>query len=395
MELFKRFSSASGLHINSDKSDFYSNGMSPATIDKVLQGTGFKKGDLPFKMISRIRGWNSRKISYASRLVLVKSVISTIHNYWSQIFILLVGVMDRIQALCRNFLWEGNDQYSKAPLVAWNVLCQSKETGGLGLIDSKTWNVVSIGKLVWWITSKQDHLWIRWIDAIYLKGTTWLDYEPTPYSSWAWRKVCEVKNIMKSGYVNGKWRGANDTYTIAEGYAWLMQSTEVRVSWYKFVWNRFNTPKWCFTTWLQQQQRLLTLDRLAKMGVAVPTECYICGMAPETYDHLFRGCVYAQTCYQLLAKWLGVNAMDLCSCDKLLHMKKLSLLARQVIIAAVAGLIYGIWQCRNVCRLDGYVMQPGSLIQHIQTDCRNRVLGVFQGPMALADKSWCNVVGIC
>ncbi|XP_074313776.1 uncharacterized protein LOC141648969 [Silene latifolia] len=92
MELFKRFSSASRLHINSNKSDFYSNGMSPATVDKVLQGTGFKKGDLPFKylgvkishkrltkvdcnvlvdrMISRIRGWNSRKISYAGRLVL-------------------------------------------------------------------------------------------------------------------------------------------------------------------------------------------------------------------------------------------------------------------------------------------------------------------------------------
>ncbi|XP_074283920.1 uncharacterized protein LOC141608468 [Silene latifolia] len=194
---------------------------------------------------------------------------------------------------------------------------------------------------------------------------------------------------MKNGYMNGKWRGANDAYTISDGYKWLMQSTEVRVAWYKFVWNRFNIPKWCFTNWLQQQQRLLTLDRLAKMGVAVPTECFICGVAPETHEHLFRGCVYAQNCYQLLANWLGVNVTDLCSCEKLLHLKKLSLLARQVIIAAVVGLIYGIWHYRNVCRLDGYVKQPGSLIQQIQADYRNRVLGVFQGPMALVDRNWC------
>ncbi|XP_074267102.1 uncharacterized protein LOC141590406 [Silene latifolia] len=364
MELFKRFSSASGLHINSEKSDFYSNGMSIATVDKILQGTGFKKGDLPFKylgvkishkrltkmdcnvlvdrMISRIRGWNSRKISYAGRLVLVKSALSTIHNYWSQIFVLPVGVMDRIKALCRNFLWEGSDKYSKAPLVAWNVLCQSKETGGLGLIDSKIWNVAAI------------------------------DYEPSSYSSWAWRKICEVKHTMKNGYVNGKRRGTNEAYTISDGYKWLMQCTAVK-----------------------QQQRLLTLDRLTKMGVAVPTECFICGMAPETHEHLFSGCVYAQSCYQILANWLGVNVTELCSCEKLLHLKKISLLARQVIIAAVAGLIYGIWHCRNVCRLDGYVTQPGRLIQQIQADCKSRVLGVFQGPMALADRNWCHGVGIC
>ncbi|XP_074292957.1 uncharacterized protein LOC141619833 [Silene latifolia] len=38
MEVFKRFSIASGLHINSDKSDFYCNVMAPATVQKVLQG---------------------------------------------------------------------------------------------------------------------------------------------------------------------------------------------------------------------------------------------------------------------------------------------------------------------------------------------------------------------
>ncbi|XP_074265959.1 uncharacterized protein LOC141588414 [Silene latifolia] len=182
MEAFKRFSNVSGLNINSDKSDFYSNGMSPALVQKVLHGTGFKSGDLPF----------------------------------------------RIQALYMNFIWEGEDKYSKAPLVAWNVLCPGKEYVGLGIIDSKLWNVEAIGKLVWWLASKQDQLWIKWVNNIYIKEANWLQYEPTNYSSLAWRKICEVKNTLKAGYVNGKWRGTDVPYTIADGYQWLMQGPAVK-----------------------------------------------------------------------------------------------------------------------------------------------------------------------
>ncbi|XP_074306305.1 uncharacterized protein LOC141641547 [Silene latifolia] len=154
MEVFHCFSSASGLQISNEKSDIILNGLTPGVEDDILKYTGFKKGTLPFKylgvqishkrltkldcnvlvdrMLLRIRGWNKRKISYSGRLVLVKSVLATIHNYWSQIFILPMGVIDRIKALCRNFLWEGGEGYSKAPLVAWSTLCKGKEYGGLG-----------------------------------------------------------------------------------------------------------------------------------------------------------------------------------------------------------------------------------------------------------------------
>ncbi|XP_074296921.1 uncharacterized protein LOC141627584 [Silene latifolia] len=306
METFKRFFSASGLSINSEKSDFYCNGISQTVIHRVLQGTGFKSGQLPFKylgvkishkrltkidcnilvdrMIARIRGWNSRKISYSGRLILVKFVLSTIHNYWSQIFVLPAGIMDRIQALCRTFLWEGTDTYSKSPLVSWNVLCMDKKQEGLGLTDSKLWNYAAIGKLVWWIASKQDHLWIKWVDHIYLKGTPWFHYEPTNYSSWAWRKVCQIKSMFQSGYINGLWQGDAKDYTIVEGYKWLQSTAGTKVPWFTVVWNRYNVPKWNFTMWLVQHERLLTLDRLRKWGMAVPSECFICGQASRRFE---------------------------------------------------------------------------------------------------------------
>ncbi|XP_074315287.1 uncharacterized protein LOC141651473 [Silene latifolia] len=410
METFKRFSSTSGLTINSEKSDFYCNRMSQHVVQRVLQGIGFKKGELPFKylgvkishkrltkincnvlvdrMIARIRGWKSRKISYSGRLILVKSVLSTIHNHWSQIFVLPVSIMDRIQALCKTFLWEGSDNYSRSPLVAWNVLCMDNEHGVLGLTDSKIWNYATIGKLVWWVTSKQDHLWIKWVDHIYLKGTPWFQYEPTTYSSWAWRKVCQIKTMFQNGYTNGLWNGDIKEYTISSGYNWLLQNTGSKVPWFKIVWNRYNVPKWNFTMWLVQQKRLLTLDRLRKWGMDVPIECFLCGQAPEDHQHLFQQCRFTQQCLQLLANWLGLSSGLLLKPECHLRLRYLSAYARKVCSDAVVGLYYRIWRCRNVCRLEGYVPTPTLLVLQIQEDCNRQIQGCFKGYMKHTDSDW-------
>ncbi|XP_074271342.1 uncharacterized protein LOC141595277 [Silene latifolia] len=253
--------------ISKEKSDIIINGLQPEIEAEILEHTGFKKGTLPFKylgiqishkrltkmdcnvlvdrMVKRIRGWNKRKISYS-----------------------------------------GNDSYSKVPLVAWKTLCKSKEHGGLGVLDSRVWNIAAVGKLVWWMVSKKDHLWIKWIDKIYMKGRAWTGYKPVTSSSWAWRKICEVKTRFKEAYIDNKWLGEDEEYTITTGYDWLMQSTNVKVPWYTIVWNRFNVNKHSFIAWLIKHERLLTLDRLFKMGIVTQLSCYLCGEDTENHEHL-------------------------------------------------------------------------------------------------------------
>ncbi|XP_074265711.1 uncharacterized protein LOC141588156 [Silene latifolia] len=305
-----------------------------------------------------------------------------------------MGVMDRIQALCRNFLWEGHGSYSKAPLVVWNVLCTSKDKGGLGLTDSKLWNIAAIGKLIWWLASKQDHLWIRWVNCIYIKGMPWKDYEPTPYSSWAWRKICEVKKLFKVGYTDDKWRGTDVAYTISDGYNWLLNETTQKFPWARIVWNRYNLPKWSFIMWLIQHHRLLTLDRLRKMGLDVPTDCYLCGMEAETHTHIFRTCIYITRCFQLLSSWLQIPVGILLATECILKLRRFSMLVRQIILAAIVGVHYGVWKSRNTGRVDGYVMNPVHLVRLVQVDCRRRVAGEFQGSMTNFDKTWCRDHGL-
>ncbi|XP_074306149.1 uncharacterized protein LOC141641383 [Silene latifolia] len=248
--------------------------------------------------------------------------------------------MERIQALCRNFLWEGGESYSKAPLVSWNILCKGKNFGGLGLIDNKLWNLAVIGKLAWWILMKKDLLWIRWIDSIYLKGSPCLSYSSSPNSSCAWHKVCEVKDKFKLAYDSGMWQGDTEAYNIAKGYDWLGRNDDQKVQWEAMVWNRYNIPKHNFINWMIQRGRFLTLDRLAKMGICDNGLCFLCGQCPETHQHIFEACPYIIKCFSLLHNWLGIVNNDLNYGVLILKDRLQSLLIRMLKSVAVMGLYY-------------------------------------------------------
>ncbi|XP_074291708.1 uncharacterized protein LOC141618493 [Silene latifolia] len=140
--------------------------------------------------------------------------------------------------------------------------------------------------------------------------------------------------------------------------------------------------------WLMQQEQLLTLDKLRKWVMDGPPECFLCGQAPEDHQHLFQHCPFTQQCFQLLASWLGMSYGILLKPESLLRLRHFSVYVRKVCCAAVVGLYYGIWRCRNVCRLEGFVPTPTILVLQIQEDCKRRIQGCFQGYMKQAYSDW-------
>ncbi|XP_074291885.1 uncharacterized protein LOC141618699 [Silene latifolia] len=146
--------------------------------------------------------------------------------------------------------------------------------------------------------------------------------------------------------------------------------------------------------WLKQHQRLLTLDRLQKMGITDQDICFVYGLKPENHTHLFIECTYATRCFQLLADWLHLPVGNLIDLNLLLKVRSHSLLSKRIIQDAVAGVVYGIWQNRNHCRVDGYVQLPEKLLQQVKLECKRRVLGVYHGIMKAVDRQWCNVIGL-
>ncbi|XP_074298290.1 uncharacterized protein LOC141629139 [Silene latifolia] len=240
---FSTFSRPTGLKISAAKSNAYFCGVSDQLKQEILSVSGLKEGELPFrylglpiqttrlqkkdceclveKICSKIHGYGARKFSFAGRLTLVQAVLKSLCSYWASLFVLPKGIIQRVEATCRNFLWDGGTEYRRAPLVAWDKVCRTKEEGGLGLQDMEMWNKALVGRLVDWIYEGRNSVWVKWVECNHLKGRTWSDYEPSTNSSLVWRRICRVKTELAAGYLTGKWHDQPNGYSPASYYRWL------------------------------------------------------------------------------------------------------------------------------------------------------------------------------
>ncbi|XP_074289017.1 uncharacterized protein LOC141614161 [Silene latifolia] len=279
---FVAFSAASGLYMNQQKSNIYFNGVHQHKKAQILSISGCQEGQLPFKylgvpitagklgkrecqalvekIVEKIRAVGARKCSYAGRLVIVQSVLTSLYSYWANIFLIPKGVLRKIDSICRNYMWDGTSNYVRSPLVSWEQVCVPKLEGGLGIRYSLTWNKATIGKLVWWIYSKPDSLWVKWVHQLYLKGC---------------------------------WLATQTGYTVNSGYEWLRHK-EQKVGWAKLVWNSWSLPKHSFLAWLIFRNALNVREKLFRHGITTMNECCICHDAEETVTHLFQQCEYAK-----------------------------------------------------------------------------------------------------
>ncbi|XP_074300263.1 uncharacterized protein LOC141631499 [Silene latifolia] len=107
--------------------------------------------------------------------------------------------ISKIVVVCRTYLWDRGTEYQRAPLVAWDKVCCSKKTGGLGVKNTELWNIATI-------------------DHIYVKGADWATYVLPADSNWNWRNICKVTVRMDAGYVNNSWMPDPKGYSVGSGY---------------------------------------------------------------------------------------------------------------------------------------------------------------------------------
>ncbi|XP_074266302.1 uncharacterized protein LOC141588774 [Silene latifolia] len=123
---FATFSCASGLQMNSTKTNAYFNGVHSWVKQDIIQVSRFQEGHLPFKylgvpitcgrmkksdcnilvekLVSKIRSFGTKKLSYLGKLILVNSVLTALYSYWINIFIIPKGALNKLNAICRNYL---------------------------------------------------------------------------------------------------------------------------------------------------------------------------------------------------------------------------------------------------------------------------------------------------
>ncbi|KAJ0078798.1 hypothetical protein Patl1_23313 [Pistacia atlantica] len=150
------------------------------------------------KVEKRVSSWKKKALSYASRLQLVISVLSSKQVYWASIFILPSSVSKAIKKILRSFLWVGNDMGKGKAKVAWKDIFLPKSEGGLGIRSLSMWNLSLMTYHAWNVVSQKDSLWVKWIHSYRLCRHSFWSVNIPWDASWCWRKILLMRDLLRA-----------------------------------------------------------------------------------------------------------------------------------------------------------------------------------------------------
>jgi hypothetical protein len=94
-----------------------------------------------------------------------------------------------------------------------------------------------------------------------------------------------------------KWGwGNSDFYTVSQGYNTLHPPKALKetMTLWKQIWDPLYLPKVNFFNWVLMHKKTLTGENVEKRGFIGSHRCPMCCSAPETMEHLFVDCPFAQ-----------------------------------------------------------------------------------------------------
>lgn len=148
------------------------------------------------KVKHKVEDWKNKYLSYAGRLQLNASVLSSLNVYWAAVFLIPKSVIN-INKVLKGFLWcKGEISRGKAK-VARKIVCSRKTQGGLGLRMLDTWNEALLIKNLWNIAANKKTLWVKWVNVVKLKGMSVWNIQKDQQDSWMWKNLLDLRDKVK------------------------------------------------------------------------------------------------------------------------------------------------------------------------------------------------------
>ncbi|XP_021721232.1 uncharacterized protein LOC110688776 [Chenopodium quinoa] len=150
----------------------------------------------------RLNAWNSMFLSHAERLTLIKSVLSSLGTYVLSIFKFPVGILKKIISIIAKFWWLGRKNGKGVYWKSWKRLTTAKEDGGLGILDTRSFNQALLAKQGWRIIMDTDSLISKVFRAKYridkasLFNNSWCDRKA---SFWGWKGIKWGLKVLNKG----------------------------------------------------------------------------------------------------------------------------------------------------------------------------------------------------
>lgn len=218
LQVLKEFELRSGLAVSVQKSSFYASGLTQEEVDAIQVSTGMPNGTLPVRYLgvplcakklkaencevliqqikAKFTSWSVKTLSFAGRLLLIKTVVAGINNFWCSTFLLPKSCVTRINSMCGLFLWKGRLDMHHSAKVSWEVVTKEKSTGGLGVKDLHTWNKACCIKLIWLLFFQAGSIWVGWFKTEVLKGSisNFWTMKATTTNSWLANKLFKLRD---------------------------------------------------------------------------------------------------------------------------------------------------------------------------------------------------------
>lgn len=142
----------------------------------------------------RLEGWKSKILSQAGRVVLARSVLSSIPIYTMQTNLLPKCVCRKIEQIIRGFIWKG------LHLVRWEKVTKAENEGGLGIRSVRQMNLAILAKLGWRLLENGEGIWVEIIKDKYMDSRLGLDmFKKRQKSSHIWKGIVEASDILRKG----------------------------------------------------------------------------------------------------------------------------------------------------------------------------------------------------
>nr|GEV11062.1 RNA-directed DNA polymerase, eukaryota, reverse transcriptase zinc-binding domain protein [Tanacetum cinerariifolium] len=153
--------------------------------------------DVISKVSSRLSKWKLKLLSIGGRFSLLKSVLTSIPLYHMSIFKVLIGVLNNLESIRRNFFYGVDGSDRKLAWIGWNMVLTSKKNGGLGVSSFFAHNHALLFKWVWRFLTDGSSLWTRFIKSIFgNKGA--LDTHKLIPRRFPWQDVILVIHSLQS-----------------------------------------------------------------------------------------------------------------------------------------------------------------------------------------------------
>jgi hypothetical protein len=119
------------------------------------------------KILKRIAEWRGKLLSYAARIVLVRSCLSSIPIYLLSFIKFPKWAIKLISTHMVNCLWNDNEEKYRWHLANWESISMCKDFGGLGIPNLRDLNFCLLGSWLKRYREDDGKLWKQLIDAKY------------------------------------------------------------------------------------------------------------------------------------------------------------------------------------------------------------------------------------